>query len=315
VPNHLVEQWAADVYRLYPGAKVLAAGKNQFDKQNRRRCSPRIATGDWDMVIVPHSSFGFIGISPETELRFLDEELRIAMEAVKEAGKRRPRRAGQGRLAQAAHREGGRAPGHQHPGPDGQYQGRSATAAHVRADGRRRPHRRRGHEFKNLFYSSRLTDVRGMGDKSGSQKAFDLYNKVKVLRESPTGTVTFMTGTPISNSAVEMYTMMRYLAAKELEGSRHRALRRLALAVRLDAAAEVGADRVRRLKEVTRLGRSWSNMRSLMELYYSFTDAVTQEDINAGTPRTTTAPASRSRRSRAAAQDGGGQPTPAQIRR
>ncbi|NHZ94050.1 hypothetical protein F2P45_34480, partial [Massilia sp. CCM 8733] len=72
------------------------------------------------------------------------------------------------------------------------------------------------HEFKNLFYSSRLTGVKGMGNKTGSQKSFDLYNKVRVLRESPKGTVTFMTGTPISNSAVEMYNMMRFLAADEL---------------------------------------------------------------------------------------------------
>ena len=133
------------------------------------------------------------------------------------------------------------------------------------------------HEFKNLFYSTRLKDVKGMGNQSGSQKAFDLYNKVRVLRESPTGTVTFMTGTPISNSAVEMFTMMRYLAADELN--------ELGLSTSTPGAHSLsvlilaGNPPKPGLKEVTRLGRSWSNMRSLMDLYYSFTDSVSNDDI------------------------------------
>jgi hypothetical protein len=117
-----------------------------------------------------------------------------------------------------------------------------------------------------------------MGNKAGSQKAFDLYNKVRVLRESPKGAVTFMTGTPISNSAVEMYTMMRYLAADELRdlGLEHFDAWR-AQYVSNDAAWE--PNETGRLKEVNRLGRTWSNMRSLMDLYYGFTDAVSNDDI------------------------------------
>ncbi|MBL8235757.1 MAG: hypothetical protein JNL98_45120, partial [Bryobacterales bacterium] len=87
VPNHLVEQWAADVKKLYPGANVLAAGKEDFEKSRRRRLFARIGSGDYDMVIVGHSSFGFIDIDPATEERYLDEELRIAYEAVDEAQK------------------------------------------------------------------------------------------------------------------------------------------------------------------------------------------------------------------------------------
>ena len=78
VPNHVVEQFAADVYRLYPAAKLLAAGKKDFEAKNRRRIFAKIATGDWDMVVVPHSSFGFISISPEAEERYLGGEVRIA---------------------------------------------------------------------------------------------------------------------------------------------------------------------------------------------------------------------------------------------
>ena len=279
VPNHLVDQWAADIYRLYPGAKVLAAGKNQFDAQRRRRLFAKIATGDWDIVVMPHSSFGFIGISPDTELRFLDEELRVAQQAVVDAAEE----------ADAAGHEGFRKPFTVKEAE------RLVTTIETRMEGLKNNKRDRmltfeqigvddltvdeAHEFKNLFYSSRLIGVNGMGNKSGSKKAFDLYNKTRVLRESPTGSINFMTGTPISNSAVEMYSMMRYLAADELKelGLEHFDAWRTQY-VTADPAwepTESGG-----LKEVTRLGRSWSNMRGLMELYRTFTDSVTQEDIN-----------------------------------
>lgn len=292
VPNHLVEQWAADVYRLYPGAKVLAAGKNQFDKKNRRRLFAKIATGDWDIVIVPHSSFGFIGISPATETRFLENELRIAEEAIKEAqeaavedgldtGRRKPYNVKEAeRLAEKIKSR-----------LDAIKAGKTDRLLTFEQMGVDDLTVDEAHEFKNLFYSSRLTGVRGMGDKTGSAKAFGLYNKVRVLQENPTGTVTFMTGTPISNSAVEMYTMMRYLAANELRelGLEHFDAWR-AQSVSAEARFEP-TESGSGLKEVTRLGRSWSNMRALMEIWYSFTDAVPQEDIskwyaedNAGKP-------------------------------
>ncbi|MCA0188944.1 MAG: hypothetical protein LCH90_23675, partial [Proteobacteria bacterium] len=85
VPNHLVEQFAADVYRLYPGARVLAAGKKDFEAKKRRRLFSKIATGDWDIVIVPHSSFGFIGISPEREAKFIEAEIEAIEAGIKEA--------------------------------------------------------------------------------------------------------------------------------------------------------------------------------------------------------------------------------------
>lgn len=281
VPNHLVDQWAADVYRLYPGAKVLAAGSNQFDRKNRRRLFAKVATGDWDIVIVPHSSFGFIGISPATETRFLENELRIAEAAIKEAqeqavedgldtGRRKPFNVKEAeRLAERIKSR-----------LDALKAGKTDRLLTFEQMGVDDLTVDEAHEFKNLFYSSRLTGVRGMGDKTGSSKAFGLYNKVRVLRESPAGTVTFLTGTPISNSAVEMYTMMRYLAADELAdlGLEHFDAWRTQ-SVSAEARFEP-TESGSGLKEVTRLGRSWSNMRSLMELYYSFTDAVPQEDIS-----------------------------------
>ena len=289
VPNHLVEQWAADVYRLYPGAKVLAAGQKDFEAKRRRRLFGKIATGDWDIVIAPHSSFGFIGISPETEMRYLEHEMEQAKAAIKEAEEQ----------AEEEGRSGFRK-------PFGVKEAeRLAEKIQARIDKLQSGTRDRlltfeqlgvddltvdeAHEFKNLFYSSRLTGVRGMGDKTGSRKAADLYNKVRVMRENG-GAVTFMTGTPISNSAVEMYTMMRYLAADELQeqGLEHFDAWR---AQSVEASAAFEPTESGRLKEVTRLGRTWANMRALMDTYYGFTDAVSIEDIkkwfaedNAGKP-------------------------------
>jgi len=289
VPNHLVEQWAADVYRLYPGAKVLAAGQKDFEAKRRRRLFGKIATGDWDIVIAPHSSFGFIGISPETEMRYLELEMQQAKDAIKEA--------------EAQAEEEGRS-GFRKPFGVKEAE-RLAEKIQARIDKLQSGTRDRlltfeqlgvddltvdeAHEFKNLFYSSRLTGVRGMGDKTGSRKAADLYNKVRVMRENG-GAVTFMTGTPISNSAVEMYTMMRYLAADELQeqGLEHFDAWR---AQSVEASAAFEPTESGRLKEVTRLGRTWANMRALMDTYYGFTDAVSIEDIkkwfaedNAGKP-------------------------------
>jgi N12 class adenine-specific DNA methylase len=280
VPNHMVEQFAQDVYRLYPGAKVLAAGKQDFERQRRRRLFGKIATGDWDIVIVPHSSFGFIGIAKETEERYLDMELRIATQAVDDAW----------------------ADSGETPNPRSNFRKpfnvkaaeRLKDKIEARLDALQTGKRDNlftfeqlgvddltideAHEFKNLFFSSGLTDVRGLGNRIGSRKAADLYNKVRVLRESPTGTVTFMSGTPISNSAVEMYTLMRYLAADQLSdlGLEHFDAWRSQFA-NIDTKWE--PTEFGRLKEVNRLGRQWTNMRSLMDLYYTFTDAVTNEDI------------------------------------
>lgn len=278
VPNHMVEQFTADVYRLYPAAKVLAAGKNDFERSRRRRLFASIATGDADLIIVPHSSFGFIDIAPETEERYLEQDLAVALRAVTEA-------------EEAAEENSTNDRGRK---PFGVKEAERLVEKIINKLDQVKTRKDRlltfeqmgidylvvdeAHEFKNLFYSSSLTGVKGMGNKIGSQKASDLYNKVRVLAESPTGAVAFMTGTPISNSAVEMYTMMRYLAATDLAnlGLTH-----------FDAwrAQFVSADpgweptETGRLQEVTRLGRTWSNMRSLMDLYYSFTDAVDNDAI------------------------------------
>ena len=278
VPNHMVAEWTNSVYRLYPGANVLALGKTDLSKKRRRKVFAKIAAGDQDIVIVPHSSFGFIGIAQETEERYLEVELVAAETAIKEAWEASEEAPGSFRKP--------------HTVKQAERLRDKMQARMDRIRGRDKADRLltfeqlgvddltvdEAHEFKNLFYSSRLTDVRGMGNAAGSQKAFDLYSKVRVLQESPTGSVTFMTGTPISNSAVEMYNMMRYLAPAELKGlglEHFDAFR--AQFVSTNPGWE--PDPTGRLKEVNRLGRTWSNMRSLMDLYYSFTDSVDNDAI------------------------------------
>jgi len=278
VPKHLTEQWGGDVAKLYPGAKILVAGEADFDRKNRRRLFAKIASADYDMVIIGHSSFGFIDLDQATEERFLMEELADAMAAAIEAEE-----------AAAASGEGGWGK------PFGVAEAErliakiEARLAKLRDGNRDRllTFEEMGiddltideaHEFKNLSYSSRLTNVSGMGNKAGSNKAMDLHLKLRSLRERPGSSVAFLTGTPISNSASEMYLVLKNLAPKELKElglDNFDAWRSMFVAY---ASAweptEAGG-----MKEVTRLGREWMNMKSLMDLYYSVTDAVTLQDL------------------------------------
>lgn len=278
VPNHLVEQWAADVRKLYPGANILAGTKHDFEKQRRRRLFARIGAGDYDMVIVGHSSFGFIDIDPATEERYLDEELRIAYDAVKEA-------------EEAAERDGFTGWGK----PMGVAQAERLVKKLEERLAKIRDTKRdrlltfeemgiddltvdEAHEFKNLAYSSNLSGVSGMGNKTGSQKALDLNLKIRTLKEKQGTSVAFLTGTPISNSVAEMYLVLRNLMPAEMAelGFENFDAWRTNY---VSATAAYEPTESGSLKEVTRLGREWSNMRSLMDLYYTVSDAVTLQDM------------------------------------
>jgi len=280
VPNHILEQVAKDVYALYPGAKILAAGAKDLSRQKRRRLFARIATGDWDLVIVPHSSFAFIGIDPETEMAYLREELRQAQQAVIEAQQEADENGDSGRFKPLTVKEAERLVD--------TIQGRLEK---VQAKSRKKDmlltFEQMGiddltvdesHEFKNLFYHSRL-NVRGMNPKAGSGKAYDLWSKIRVLQDSKHGSVAFLTGTPVSNSAVELYGIMRYLAPDALQEMGLESFDAWRAQFATVSTAYEPTESGRGLKEVNRIGRDWSNMRSLMDLYYTFADAVSNEDI------------------------------------
>lgn len=280
VPNHLVEQWANDAKLLYPGSNVIAAGKGDFERKNRRRLFARIASSDFDMVIIGHSSFGFIDLDRGTEERYLTEELEAARAGVEAAAEE----------AAATGLGGGRKP---FTVAEAERLVKKLEERLARLRGGKRDRLLtfeemgvddltidEAHEFKNLAYSSRLSNVSGMGNKTGSQKAMDLHLKVRLLRERQGTSVAFLTGTPISNSVAEMYLLLRNLAPQEMRemGIDNFDAWRSMFVSYASAWEPTEAGGV---KEVSRLGREWNNMRSLMDLYYSVADAVTMEDIKA----------------------------------
>ncbi|MEW5709852.1 MAG: DEAD/DEAH box helicase family protein [Pseudomonadota bacterium] len=276
VPNYLVRQWRDEFYRLYPNANVLAAVEKDFEQANRQRLFARIATGDWDAVIVPHSSFKKIGMPPETEQRILGEmlgDLTGAIEQMKrERGDRnviRDMERIKERLEQKVKKlkdKSGK-------------KDRVVTFDELGADALAVDE---AHLFKNLFYFSSMQNVAGLGNPTGSGRAFDMFVKVRYLQErfAERGVVVFATGTPVSNSLVEMFTMQRYLQYGELKR------RNIHL---LDSWARVYGD-VQQVYEVHPSGNGYRlatrfarfvNLPELMGLYKSFADVITMKDLQA----------------------------------
>ena len=218
VPNHLVKQWASDFYRLYPGAKILAATKKDFEKANRRAFLARIATGDWDAVIMAHSSFGFIKPDPDFETKFNNDQIKDIMAAIEELG--------------------GEVSGQRNDKSDGRDKQTKRTVKQLMKMKESLENRIKSlrdkpvdslldfaqigvdqlfvdeaHLFKNLMYATKMNNVRGLNDPKGSQRAFDMYIKAHQIMNQNGGDrgVVFATGTPVSNSLAEMYHMMRFL--------------------------------------------------------------------------------------------------------
>ena len=211
VPNHLVEQWASDFLKLYPQARVLAATKEEWGTANRKKLMSRIATGEWDAVIVPHSSFTLLPVSDETykkyaqrQLDMIEEHIRELTESegkksrtVKELAKAKARI--EARMEKALNRE------------------RKDNTINFEDTGVDRLYVDEAHAYKNLFFSSKMGNINGI-PKSDAQRSFDMYMKSKYITDLNNGSgVTFATGTPISNTMAEIYTMQRYMDEALLE--------------------------------------------------------------------------------------------------
>ncbi len=274
VPNHLVGQWAADFVKLYPGAKVLAATKKDFEAENRKRLFARVATGDWDAVIVSHSSFGKIGVDPEFEKAFIEQQI-ADIEAstieLRRATGEKSRNVAQltkwrdnlktklQRLIDSGAKDVGMT-----------FDEMGVDALFVDE----------AHEFKNLGFSTSMTRVAGLGNPLGSQKAADLYMKVLSVQKRTGGkNIVFATGTPLSNTMAEMFTVQRYL-----DGT---ALKQLGVG-HFDAWARVFGEIVTDW-ELSPSGQyrlnsrfaKFVNMPELMQRYLSFADVITNDDIKA----------------------------------
>lgn len=272
VPNHLVGQWAADFVRLYPGANVLAASKKDFDKENRKRMFARIATGDWDAVIVAHSSFGKIGVHPDFVAKFIRDQIadiEVSITATREAEGKSSRNVKQIEKQKAALEEKLKDLFAQKKKDDSLYFDELGIDGLFLDE---------AHEFKNLQFSTSMSRIAGVPN-SHSQKASDLFMKVQQVQQRTGGrNIVFATGTPISNSMAEMFTMQRYLDYKTMkdQGLAH-----------FDAWARMYGEVVTdwelspsgQYKMNSRFAK-FVNMPELMQRYASFADVINREDIN-----------------------------------
>lgn len=217
VPNHLLLQWKDAFYQLYPDAKVLIAEKTDFKKENREKLFAKIATGDWDAVIVGHSSLKKIGMPPETLNTILNEQIEDLTEALGRMKEERGDRITVKNMEKARDR----------------MQAKLLRAASAGTKDRVVTFDELGvdalfvdesQEFKNLFINTSLNRVAGLGNLAGSDKAFDLFVKARFLQMKHDGRgVYFGTGTPISNTIAEMYTVQRYMQydALKTQGIEH----------------------------------------------------------------------------------------------
>lgn len=214
VPNHLVEQWAGEWRKLYPNAKILVATKEDLEKDNRKRFVSKVAMGDWDGIIIAQSSFAKIPISQERQIKKLRQEIRLIEETVHKQWEENgmPRGAVKNLERIKKSREA-----MLKKLMDGNKKDDVLTFENLGVD---YLYIDEAHYYKNLFLFTKMNNVAGVSN-AASQRASDLKLKCEYLQElhgSDKGAV-FGTGTPISNSMSEMYTMQSYLQPSALRGS------------------------------------------------------------------------------------------------
>ena len=210
VPNHLTEQWASEFLRLYPSANILVTTKKDFEKHNRKKFCARIATGDYDAIIMGHSQFEKIPISKERQERLLHEQIWEITEGIAEVeasgGERftvkqleRTKKSLEARLEKL------------------QAEGRKDDVVTFEQLGVDRLFVDEAHNYKNLFLYTKMRNVAGLST-TDAQKSSDMFAKCRYMDEI-TGSrgVIFATGTPVSNSMTELYTMQRYLQYDRLQ--------------------------------------------------------------------------------------------------
>ena len=210
VPNHITEQWAAEWLQLYPSANILVATKKDFETQNRKKFCSRIATGDYDAIIIGHSQFEKIPMSVERQQAILERQIEEILEGIEQAKAQkaerytvkqmeRTRKSLETKLAKLN---------------DQSRKDDTVTFEQLGVD---RLFIDESHYFKNLFLATKMRNVGGIAQ-TEAQKSSDLFMKTQYLDELTGGRgVIFATGTPISNSMVELYTIQRYLQYRLLQ--------------------------------------------------------------------------------------------------
>jgi hypothetical protein len=276
VPNHLVKQWATDFYKLYPGANILTASKKDFERANRRKFLAKIATGDWDAVIIAHSSFGFIKPEPEFETRFNMQRIEEIMDAIKEMGPTKGADSQTKRtvkqLAKMKERLEQRIKSLRDKPMDDLLDFGQLGIDMLFVD--------EAHLFKNLMFTTKMQGVRGLGQPEGSMRAYDMFIKTRQVTEHNGGTrgVVFATGTPVSNSLAEMYHMLRYLAPEALEDMGHKTFDAWANTFAEVEQVWMQAMSGEGYKSTNRMTK-FVNTPDLLKAYDQVADTVTIEDI------------------------------------
>ena len=277
VPNHLTEQWASEFLRLYPSANILVTTKKDFEKHNRKKFCARIATGDYDAIIMGHSQFEKIPISKERQERLLHEQIWEITEGISEVeasgGERftvkqleRTKKSLEARLEKL------------------QAEGRKDDVVTFEQLGVDRLFVDEAHNYKNLFLYTKMRNVAGLST-TDAQKSSDMFAKCRYMDEI-TGSrgVIFATGTPVSNSMTELYTMQRYLQYDRLQelGMAHFdcwASRFGETVTALELAPEGTGYRAR-----TRFSKFF-NLPELMNLFKEIADIKTADQLHLPTPQ------------------------------
>ena len=209
VPNHLTEQWGGDFLTLYPGAKVLVATKKDFEPKNRRKFCARIATGDYDAVIIGHSQFEKIPLSPERQEAAIQNQLDEILEAIDEAKREKAENFTVKQMEKTRKNLEAKLKRLHDKKKDDVVTFEELGVDRLFVD--------EAHYYKNLYLFTKMRNVAGISQ-TEAQKSSDMFAKCRYLDEITGGRgVTFATGTPVSNSMVELYTMMRYLQYDMLE--------------------------------------------------------------------------------------------------
>lgn len=204
VPNHLTEQWGSDFLRLYPGANILVATKKDFEPANRKRFCSRIATGDYDAVIIGHTQFEKIPLSRERQIAMLEDQITDITFSIEEAA----HQAGQNYTIKQLEKTKKSLQARMKKLNDQTRKDDVVTFEQLGVD---RLFVDESHSFKNLFLYTKMRNVAGISQ-TDAQKSSDMFMKCRYMDELTGGRgITFATGTPVSNSMTELYTIMRYL--------------------------------------------------------------------------------------------------------
>jgi N12 class adenine-specific DNA methylase len=278
VPNHLLEQFAREFMQLYPNARLLVAAKEDLTRERRKMLTAKIASGEWDGIIVTHSSFERIGMSRDYQEKFLLEQIAEYDELLRE----HPGARGANRnliktieKQKAARAERLKDLLAENKKDDGLVFDELGVD-HVFID--------EAHYFKNLETPTKMERVAGI-QTGGSERAFDVYMKARYLDEQHAGHgVTFATGTPISNTMVEMYTMQRFL---DPEGLKARGLEHFdawaATFGEVIDTMEISPDGAS-LRPRSRFAR-FTNLPELQQMFRAFSDVQTAEMLDLPRPR------------------------------